>query len=229
MCGTALDLKWWFRMLRATLLSTCHGIEKVRSSFTSRRSGNAGLLRWMRSCCRCMRREWQPAISRRISPRSTELRSAKTISRITDEVIAEIQDWVSRPLDAVYVAVFIDAIHVKVRDGQVANRPVYAAIGVTVLGWKDVLGLWMGAGGEGAKFWMSVLIDLKDRSVRDVFFLACDGLKGLPEAATNARPHTIVQTCIFHLTRNTFRIASPRDRDAASSCPSSIETSRSGA
>ncbi|KZB84785.1 hypothetical protein AVL48_31765 [Amycolatopsis regifaucium] len=111
--------------------------------------------------------------------------SKETISRITDKVVAEMQDWASRPLDAVYVAVFIDALHVKVRDGQVANRPVYAAIGVTVDGRKDVLGLWMGVGGEGAKFGMSVLIDLKNRGVRDVFFLVCDGLKGLPEVVTN--------------------------------------------
>ncbi|KAA0995048.1 IS256 family transposase, partial [Pseudonocardia sp. EV170527-09] len=81
----------------------------------------------------------------------------------------------------VYVAVFIDAIHVKVRDGHVANRPVYAAIGVTIDGCKDVLGLWAGTGGEGAKFWQSVLTDLRNRGVRDVFFLVCDGLKGLPE------------------------------------------------
>lgn len=97
--------------------------------------------------------------------------SKETISRITDKVVAEMNDWANRPLDAVYAAVFIDAIHVKVRDGQVANRPVYAAIGVTVDGHKDVLGLWMGTGGEGAKFWVSVLIDLKNRGVRDVFFL----------------------------------------------------------
>jgi len=85
----------------------------------------------------------------------------------------------------VYVAVFIDAIMVKVRDGQVANRPVYAAIGVTLDGRKDVLGLWMGSGGEGAKFWMSVLTDLRNRGVRDVFFLVCDGLKGLPDVVEN--------------------------------------------
>src|SRR6476660_9005214 len=85
--------------------------------------------------------------------------SKETISRITDTVVAEMQDWAARPLDGVYVAVFIDAIMVKVRDGQVANRPVYAAIGVTLDGCKDVLGLWMGSGGEGAKFWMSVLTD----------------------------------------------------------------------
>ncbi len=140
--------------------------------------------------------------------------SKETISRITDRVVAEMNEWANRPLDAVYVAVFIDAIHVKVRDGQVANRPVYAAIGVTVDGHKDVLGLWMGAGGEGAKFWMSVLIDLKNRGVRDVFFLVCDGLKGLPDVVTNVWPQTTVQTCIVHLIRNTFRLVSRRDWDA---------------
>ncbi|MFC5098926.1 IS256 family transposase [Amycolatopsis plumensis] len=140
--------------------------------------------------------------------------SKETISRITDKVVAEMQEWSNRPLDAVYVAVFIDAIYVKVRDGQVANRPVYAAIGVTIDGHKDVLGLWMGTGGEGAKFWMSVLIDLKNRGIRDVFFLVCDGLKGLPEVVTNVWPQTIVQTCIVHLIRNTFRLVSRRDWEA---------------
>ena len=107
--------------------------------------------------------------------------SKETVSRITDRVIEEMQAWQTRPLDEVYAAVFIDAIVVKVRDGQVANRPVYAAIGVTLGGEKDVLGLWAGTGGEGAKFWMSVLTDLKNRGVRDVFFVVCDGLKGLPD------------------------------------------------
>jgi putative transposase len=118
--------------------------------------------------------------------------SKETISRITDRVVAEMNEWTNRPLDAVYAAVFLDAIHVKVRDGQVANRPVYAAIGVTVDGRKDVLGLWMGTGGEGAKFWMNVLTELKNRGVRDVFFLVCDGLKGLPEVVENVWPLTIV-------------------------------------
>jgi putative transposase len=140
--------------------------------------------------------------------------SKETISRITDKVVADMNDWANRPLDVVYAAVFIDAIHVKVRDGQVANRPVYAAVGVTVDGHKDVLGLWMGVGGEGAKFWMSVLVDLKNRGVRDVFFLICDGLKGLPEVVANVWPQTIVQTCIVHLIRNTFRLASRKDWDA---------------
>jgi putative transposase len=140
--------------------------------------------------------------------------SKETVSRITDKVVAEMQEWANRPLDAVYAAVFVDAIHVKVRDGQVANRPVYAAIGVTVDGHKDVLGLWMGVGGEGAKFWMSVLVDLKNRGVRDVFFLVCDGLKGLPEIVANVWPQTIVQTCIVHLIRNTFRLVGRQDWDA---------------
>lgn len=140
--------------------------------------------------------------------------SKETVSRITEKVVAEMNDWASRPLDVVYAAVFIDALHVKVRDGQVVNRPVYAAIGVTVDGRKDVLGLWMGSGGEGAKFWMSVLIDLKNRGVADVFFLVCDGLKGLPEVVANVWPLTIVQTCVIHLIRNTFRLAARQDWDA---------------
>ncbi|MET8367655.1 IS256 family transposase [Micromonospora sp. NPDC005194] len=134
--------------------------------------------------------------------------SKETISRITDKVIEEMTDWSRRPLDEIYAAVFIDAIVVKVRDGQVANRPFYAAIGVTLDGEKDILGLWAGTGGEGAKFWMSVLTDLRNRGVKDVFFLVCDGLKGLPEVVTNVWPRTIVQTCIIYLIRNTFRLTS---------------------
>jgi transposase-like protein len=140
--------------------------------------------------------------------------SKETISRITDKVIEEMQTWQSRPLDEVYAAIFIDAIVVKIRDGQVANRPVYAAIGVTLAGEKDVLGLWAGTGGEGAKFWMSVLTDIKNRGVRDTFFLVCDGLKGLPDVVANVWPLTMVQTCIIHLIRNTFKLASKKDWDA---------------
>src|SRR3954447_10402640 len=124
--------------------------------------------------------------------------SKETVSRITDKVLEEMQAWSTRPLDEVYAAIFIDAIMVKVRDGQVANRPVYAAIGVTLAGEKDVLGLWAGTGGEGAKFWMSVLTDLRNRGVKDTFFVVCDGLKGLPEVVGNVWPQAIVQTCIIH-------------------------------
>jgi putative transposase len=140
--------------------------------------------------------------------------SKETISRITDKVIEEMHEWASRPLEPVYAALFIDAIVVKVRDGQVANRPFYAAIGVTTDGRKDVLGLWAGTGGEGAKFWMGVLVDLKNRGVKDVFFLVCDGLKGLPEVVEGVWPHTIVQTCLIHLIRNSFRLTSRKHADA---------------
>src|SRR5215475_1690750 len=140
--------------------------------------------------------------------------SKETISRITDKVLEEMADWCNRPLDEVYAAVFIDAIMVKVRDGQVANRPIYAAIGVTLAGEKDILGLWAGSGGEGAKFWLAVLTDLRNRGIRDVFFVVCDGLKGLPEVVGNVWPLAICQTCIIHLIRNTFRLASKRDWDA---------------
>ena len=107
-------------------------------------------------------------------------------------------DWCNRPLDEVYAAIFIDAVMVKVRDGQVANRPIYAAIGVTLAGEKDILGLWAGTGGEGAKFWMAVLTDLRNRGVKDVFFVVCDGLKGLPEVVGNVWPQAIVQTSSVH-------------------------------
>ena len=140
--------------------------------------------------------------------------SKETISRITDKVIEEMQAWQSRPLDEVYAAIFIDAIVVKIRDGQVANRPVYAAIGVSLDGEKEILGLWVGTGGEGAKFWMSVLTDIKNRGVRDTFFLVCDGLKGLPDVVGNVWPLATVQTCIIHLIRNTFKLASKKDWDA---------------
>ena len=134
--------------------------------------------------------------------------SKETVSRITDRVVEEMQSWQARPLDEVYAAVFIDAIVVKVRDGQVANRPIYAAIGVSLAGDKDILGLWAGAGGEGAKFWMAVLTDLRNRGVKDSFFVVCDGLKGLPDVVATVWPRAIVQTCIIHLIRNTFRLTS---------------------
>jgi putative transposase len=104
--------------------------------------------------------------------------------------------------------VFIDAIQVKIRDGQVANRPVYTVIGVTVDGMRDVLGLWVGDGGEGAKYWHQVLSEIKNRGVKDVLFLVCDGLRGLVESVNDIWPLAIVQTRVLHLVRNTFRYAS---------------------
>jgi len=139
--------------------------------------------------------------------------SRDTISRITDRVLGEMSEWQNRPLDCVYPVVFIDAMVVKIRDGQVTNRPVYTAIGVTVDGERDILGLWVGNGGEGAKFWLQVLTEIKNRGVADVCIVVCDGLKGLPEAIENTWPLAIVQTCVLHLIRNTFRFASKADWD----------------
>jgi putative transposase len=140
--------------------------------------------------------------------------SKDTISRITDKVVEEMSSWQARPLDRVYPVVFVDAIVVKIRDGQVTNRPVYVAIGVTVNGERDILGLWAGDGSEGAKFWLSVLTEIKNRGVEDVCILVCDGLKGLPDSVTTVWPLTTVQACLLHLIRNTFRYASRRDWDA---------------
>ncbi len=140
--------------------------------------------------------------------------SRETISKITDRVLDDLSEWVNRPLDRVYPVVFIDAIVVKIRDGQVANRPVYAAIGVSVDGKRDILGLWVGTGGEGAKYWLQVLTEIKNRGTDDVCIVVCDGLKGLPDAIETTWPLAVVQTCVLHLIRNTFRLASRRDWDA---------------
>lgn len=134
--------------------------------------------------------------------------SKDTISKITDKVIEEMTEWQNRPLDRVYPVVFIDAIVVKVRDGQVRNKPFYVAIGVTTAGERDILGIWAGDGGEGAKFWLGVLTELKNRGVEDVCIVVCDGLKGLPESITTTWEFAVVQTCIIHLIRNTFKFAS---------------------
>jgi transposase-like protein len=139
--------------------------------------------------------------------------SRETISKITDRVLGELAEWQNRPLERVYPVVFIDAIMVKIRDGQVANRPVYTAIGVTVDGQRDILGLWIGAGGEGAKYWLQVLTEIRNRGVEDVCIVVCDGLKGLPEAIETTWPLAITQTCVLHLIRNTFRLAARTDWD----------------
>ena len=139
--------------------------------------------------------------------------SRQTISTITDRVLEGLQEWQNRPLDAVYPVVFIDAIQVKIRDGNVANRPIYVALAVTVDGERDILGLWAGehGDGEGAKYWLRVLTELKNRGVADVCIVVCDGLKGLSEAIEQVWPQAVTQTCIVHLLRNSFRYASRRD------------------
>ncbi len=142
--------------------------------------------------------------------------SKTTISTITDKVLEGMSEWQNRPLDPVYPVVFIDCIHVKIRDGQVANRPIYVALAVTTEGNRDILGLWAGDGGEGAKYWQQVLTEIKNRGVEDVLMLVCDGLRELPSSVANVWPQTIVQTCIVHLMRNSFRYASRQDWDAIS-------------
>ena len=119
--------------------------------------------------------------------------SKQTITAITDRVMDGMAEWQSRPLDAVYAVVFVDAIMVKIREGQVANRPVYLALGVTADGERDILGLWAGEHGDGeAKFWLRVLSEIKNRGTRDVLMLVCDGLKGLPDAVNSVWDQTVV-------------------------------------
>ena len=139
--------------------------------------------------------------------------SKQTITTITDRVMDGMTEWQSRPLDPVYAVLFIDAIQVKIRDGQVANRPVYLALGVTAEGTRDILGLWAGehGEGEGAKYWLRVLSEIKNRGTRDVLMVVCDGLKGLPDAVNAVWEKAIVQACVVHLLRNSFRYASKRD------------------
>ncbi len=139
--------------------------------------------------------------------------SKQTISTITEKVLEGMAAWQTRPLDPVYPVIFIDAVNVKIRDGQVANRPIYVALAVTSEGTRDILGLWAGehGDGEGAKYWLRVLTEIKNRGTTDCLIVVCDGLKGLPEAIGQVWPQTIVQTCVVHLLRNSFRYASKKD------------------
>jgi putative transposase len=135
--------------------------------------------------------------------------SPDLISRVTDGVLEELAEWQSRPLDAVWPVVFIDALMIKIRDGVVSNRAVYLAIGIDCDGHKQVLGLWVGpTTGESAKFWMSVLAELKSRGVADVCIVCCDGLTGLPDAIGAVWPAAVVQLCVVHLIRASLRYAS---------------------
>jgi transposase-like protein len=136
--------------------------------------------------------------------------SRETISKITDAVLPDMVAWQSRPLDRrVYPVLLIDAIVVKVRGSQVANRPVYVAIGMNLEGERDILGLWLGpSGGEGAKQWMTMLTELRNRGLLDALIVCCDGLKGLPDAIRVTWPEATVQTCVVHLVRNGLRYAS---------------------
>jgi putative transposase len=138
--------------------------------------------------------------------------SPDLISTVTDEVFAEVQAWQARPLDAVWPIVYLDALVIKVRDqGVVANRSAYLAMGVGLEGRKQILGLWLEAN-EGAKFWLKVITELKNRGVEDILIACCDGLKGFPEAIEAVFPKAVVQTCIVHMIRNSARFVSWRER-----------------
>ena len=139
--------------------------------------------------------------------------SPELISKVTDAIIPELREWQQRPLDAMYPIMYLDAIVVKVRtDGHVTNRPVYIAMAVDVDGRKHVLGLWLGKGDEGAKFWLGILTELKNRGVTDVLVVCCDGLTGFGDAIETVWPQTTVQTCVLHLIRNSIRYCSWKDR-----------------
>ena len=133
--------------------------------------------------------------------------SPTLISSVTDAVSEEVKAWQSRPLDALYPIVYLDCIHVKVRDGTVRVKAVYLAIGINLAGEKEVLGLWI-AQTEGAKFWLAVVTELKNRGVQDILIACVDGLKGFPEAIETIYPHATVQLCIVHMVRNSLNYVS---------------------
>jgi transposase-like protein len=137
--------------------------------------------------------------------------SRETISKITDQIVDDMIAWQSRPLDPLYAVLLIDCLVIKVRGSQVANRPVYVAIGVNLEGEREVLGLWLGpSGGEGAKQWATMLTELRNRGLQDALIVCCDGLKGLPESIRLSWPEAIVQTCVVHMVRNSLRYSSKK-------------------
>jgi putative transposase len=140
--------------------------------------------------------------------------SPDLVGAVTDAVLEEIAEWQNRPLEALYALFFFDAIRIKVRDeGTVRNKAVYVALGVRPDGTKEILGLWI-EHSEGAKFWLRVMNELRDRGVEDVLIAIVDGLKGFPEAITAVFPQTQVQTCIVHLLRHSLEFVSYKDRKA---------------
>lgn len=154
--------------------------------------------------------------------------SPDLISRVTEAVWDELEEWRNRPLDPVYPILYIDALNVKVRDGIVQNRPAYLAVGVDLDGRKHVLGIWIGdTEGEGAKFWLGVLTELRNRGLGDVLIVCCDGLKGLPDAIEATWPQAVVQTCVVHLLRASFRYVGYQDRKKVAAALRPIYTAAS--
>jgi len=141
--------------------------------------------------------------------------SPDTISAITDKVWPLVEDWQNRPLAPVYAILYLDAIHIKLkRDGKIANVAVYNVLGINLEGHKEVLGHWIGDGGEGANFWLSVITDLQNRGVQDVFIASVDGLTGFKEAIQAIFPNTKVQRCIIHQIRHSLKYVTWKDRKA---------------
>lgn len=140
--------------------------------------------------------------------------SPDLVSAVTDAVLDEVGEWQNRPLEVLYPLIFFDAIRIKVRDeGTVRNKAVYVALGVRADGTKEILGLWIEQS-EGAKFWLRVMNELKNRGVEDVLIAIVDGLKGFPEAITAVFPQALVQTCVVHLIRHSLAFVSYKDRKA---------------
>ena len=141
--------------------------------------------------------------------------SAQSISTITDKIWSLVETWQNRPLDPVYPFVFLDALHIKLRrDGKIENTAVYVVLGVDMDGHRSILGHWLGDGGEGANFWLSVVTDLQTRGVQDIFIASVDGLAGFTEAIQAVFPQTQVQRCIIHQIRHSLRYVTWKDRKA---------------
>jgi transposase-like protein len=140
--------------------------------------------------------------------------SATLVSKVTERVIEQVREWQSRPLDSLYAIVYLDCIVLKIRENmRVINKSIYLALGVDMQGHKHLLGLWIGQN-EGAKFWLSVLTELKSRGVNDILIACVDGLKGFPDAIAAEYPHTQVQLCIVHMVRNSVKYVSWKDYKA---------------
>jgi putative transposase len=146
--------------------------------------------------------------------------SPALITAVTDSVLEDVKTWQNRALDPLYPILYLDAIHLKIRvDGHVKSQAVYLALGINVEGHKELLGLWVGEN-EGAKFWMTVRTELKNRGVQDILVACVDGLKGFPDAIATLYPKTDVQLCIVHMVRNSLRYvkrsSTPRMRSSRS-------------
>jgi putative transposase len=155
--------------------------------------------------------------------------SADLVSAVTDSVLEEVAAWQSRGLDATYAIVFFDALRVKIRnEGMVNNRAVYLALGVRCSGHKEILGIWIEQT-EGAKFWLRVMSELRNRGVQDLLIAVVDGLKGFPEAITSVFPKTVVQTCIVHLIRYSMQFTSWKEHRLVAAALKSVYQAQSAA